>query len=63
MKSRMTYYPLIRAEFESISELGEVINRSRSYCKQRLNGSLPFTHKDKVLIARYLGVDVSEVVA
>lgn len=63
MKSRMTFYPVIRRSFETMEELSNVINRSVSYCQQRLNGKSEFTHKDKVLIAGYLGVDVSEVVA
>lgn len=63
MRNYLTFYPLIRREFGTVKELSEVINRSESYCKKRLNGQFQFTHKDKVLIAKYLNVDVEEVVA
>lgn len=63
MKNRLTFYPLIRREFDTVRELSEVINRSESYCKKRLNGQFQFTHKDKQLIAKYLHVSVEEVVA
>lgn len=54
MKSRLTYYPIIRREFESMEELSRVINKSVSYCKLRMNGKEPFTMNDKRLIANYL---------
>lgn len=61
MRNRLTFYPLIRREFETVRELSEVINRSESYCKKRLNGQLNFTHKDKTIIANYLNVEITEV--
>lgn len=54
MKSRLTYYPIIRREFENMEELARVINKSVSYCKLRLNGKEAFTMNDKRLIANYL---------
>lgn len=63
MKNRLTFYPIVRREFGTIKELAEVINRSESYCKKRLNGQLFFTHNDKKLIADYLHVAIEEVVA
>lgn len=61
MKSYLTIYPVVRKGFESIEELGDVINRSRSYCKTRLNGKAEFTRREVTLIANYLGVDIQEV--
>lgn len=61
MKSRMNFYPLIRREFETISELAQTINKSISYCQTRLNGQKEFTHNDKRLIAEYIGTDIQEV--
>ena len=55
MKSRLTYYPIVRREFENMQELADVINKSVSYCKERLNGKKTFTMNDKRLIANYLG--------
>ena len=63
MKNRLTFYPRIRRGFGSVRELSEVINRSESYCKKRLNGKEEFTQKEKNLIASYLHIDVEEVVA
>lgn len=61
MKNYLTCYPVIRNGFESIEELGEEINRSRSYCKQRLNGSKQFTQRELRKIANYLGIDPKEI--
>lgn len=61
MKSRMTYYPIIREQFDRIEELAEVINRERTYCKLRLNGQKSFTFQERQLIANYLHVEVEEI--
>lgn len=63
MKNRLNYYPLVRRSFGTIKELGEVINRSESYCKQRLNGKFEFTFRERKLIADYLEVEVKEISA
>lgn len=61
MRNKLTFYPLIRREFESVQELAGVINRSESYCKKRLNGRLSFTQNERRLIADYLHVGIQEV--
>lgn len=61
MRSVLTFYPMIRRAFKNISELGELINRSDSYCKKRLAGHEEFTDKEKRIIANYLGILETEV--
>lgn len=61
MKSRLTYYPIIRREFESIQELADLINKSYSYVKQRMNGKNNFTMREKRIIADYLQKDAKEI--
>lgn len=61
MKSRLKFYPIIRREFATVEELGNVINRKRSYCKTRLAGRADFTRNERQLIANFIGCDLSEV--
>lgn len=54
MKSRLNFYPVLRREFENMQELADVINKSRRYVQNRLNGNAAFTNNEKRLIAEYL---------
>lgn len=63
MKSYKSFYPLIRRSFGSIEELSNVINRSASYCKSRLNGKKEFTVRERKMIADYIGTDFEKVTA
>ena len=53
-------FPIIRRNFKSIKELGEVINRSESYVGRCLNGRQPFSALEKRLILSRLGVQPTE---
>lgn len=61
MKSRLSFYPVLRREFENSQEICDVINKSPSYVLTRLNGKNDFSHRDKVLIVKYLGKDESQL--
>lgn len=45
-------YPLLRRQYDSLDDLGAVINRSRLTIFRRLNGE--FTQREKELIAKDL---------
>ena len=60
MKSYKSTYPVLRRSFSRISEIGEVINRSDSYIKKRMNGSEEFTRREKVLILDALAIEPTE---
>lgn len=53
-------FPIIRRNFKSIKELGEVINRSESYTGRCLNGRQPFSALEKRLILSSLGVPITD---
>lgn len=61
MKNRLAFYPIIRRKVGTMKELGEVINRSESYCKKRMNGTFEFSQRELNMIAEYLHVDVTEL--
>lgn len=53
-------FPIIRRNFKSIKDLGEVINRSESYTGRCLNGRQPFSALEKRLILSSLGVPITD---
>ena len=53
-------FPIIRRNFKSIKELGEVINRSESYTGRCLNGRQHFSALEKRLILSSLGVPITD---
>lgn len=52
-------FPIIRRNFKSIRDLGNVINRSESYVGRCLNGYQPFSELEKRLILSALDVPVT----
>lgn len=60
-KRRMSNYPVITAEFENADELAAVMECCKKTAIRVLNGSRPFTHKEKVRISTYLDKTIAEV--
>ena len=58
---RMSNYPVIAAEFENADELAGVMECCKKTALRVLNGSRPFTHKEKVRISNYLDKTIAEV--
>lgn len=54
-KSVSARFPMIRREFATSEEIGEVLNRSKSYVTARMVGKRSFTYRDKKLILAHLG--------
>ena len=62
MKQRkLSNYPVITAEFENLEELAEVMECCKKTAARVLNGSRPFTHKEKVRVSNYLEKTIAEV--
>lgn len=57
MKSRKHGYPEIRREFKSVQELADLINRSQSYVKNRMNGRGEFSENEKRIIRMHIRSD------
>lgn len=53
-------FPVIRRNFKSIKELGNVINRSESYVGRCLNGRQAFSTLEKQLILSAIGIPATE---
>lgn len=53
-------FPIIRRNYKSIKQLGEVINRSESYVGRCLNGRQPFSALEKRLILTDLGQPITD---
>lgn len=53
-------YPILRRQFKTAAELGEVINRSSSYVLNCLNGRSRFTDHEKKLLLVSLGEPITE---
>ncbi len=52
----------LRDQFDTISDLAAVINRSPRYTFDRLNYRKPFTEREKKMILAYLGEGFDEKV-
>ncbi len=50
-------FPILRRSFSSYKALGDVINRSRSYVNNCMNGRRSFTALEKRMIVAFLGRD------
>lgn len=61
-KSTKARYPKVRRAFGTLEEIGEVINRSRTYVAVRMiAGDVDFTRKEKLMIVDYLGKTADQV--
>lgn len=61
-KSAKARYPKVRRAFGYLQEIGDVINRSRTYVAVRMiGGDVDFTRKEKLLIVDYLGKTADQV--
>ena len=61
-KSDKARYPKVRRAFGTLEEIGEVINRSRTYVAVRMvRGSEDFTRKEKLMVMAYLGKTADQV--
>ena len=62
-KSAKARYPKVRRAFGSLQEIGDVINRSRTYVAVRMiSGGSDFTRKEKLMIVvNYLGKTADQV--
>lgn len=61
-KSAKARYPKVRRAFGSLQEIGDVINRSRTYVAVRMiSGGPDFTRKEKLMIVSYLGKTADQV--
>lgn len=61
-KSTKARYPKVRREFGTLEEIGDVINRSRTYVAVRMViGNEDFTRKEKLMIVSYLGKTADRV--
>ncbi len=62
-KSAKARYPKVRRAFGTLEEIGEVINRSRTYVAVRMiRGNEDFTRKEKLMIVvNYLGKTTDQV--
>lgn len=56
MKSRMFFYPMLRADYDTMEELCAIINRSRSYVAERMSGKRDFTYREMCILARAVGL-------
>lgn len=54
---KYTCYPLIRQNFTT-EELATVINKSVDATRARLKGKIPFSENEKILILKYLSIEV-----
>ena len=48
--AHFTTFPLLRQNYTTVTELGNVINKCRCSTLKRLNGELPFSGREKELI-------------
>lgn len=60
MQSRLSFYPNIRRDFGTASDVADVLNRSTQYVWKRINGEREFTYRERVLIARAVGKTAAE---
>ena len=62
-KSEKARYPKVRRAFGYLQEIGDVINRSRTYVAVRMiSGGPDFTRKEKLMIVvNYLGKKAEDV--
>lgn len=61
-KSAKARYPKVRRAFGTLEEIGDVINRSRTYVAVRMiAGDVDFTRKEKLMIVDYLGKKAEDV--
>ena len=62
-KSAKARYPKVRRAFGTLEEIGEIINRSRTYVAVRMiSGGPDFTRKEKLMIVvNYLGKTADQV--
>lgn len=61
-KSDKARYSRVRRAFGSMEELGDVINRSRTYVAVRMiSGDLDFTHREKLRVLEYLGEPIEKL--
>lgn len=60
-QTKKSNYPVITAEFGTVSELAEVMERSEKTARRSLDGSRPFQIKEKKRICDYLGRGLNEV--
>ena len=61
-KSAKARYPKVRRAFGTLEEIGEIINRSRTYVAVRMiDGGPDFTRREKLMIAEYLGKPAEDV--
>lgn len=57
MRSKKHRFPELRRAFDSLDQMAQAINRSKSYVNNRLNGRGEFTENDKKLFRIVLGND------
>lgn len=57
MRSKKHRFPELRRSFDSLDQMAQAINRSKSYVNNRLNGRGEFTENDKKLFRIVLGND------
>jgi len=58
---KMELFPKLCRAFESEDELGEAINKCRTYISQRLNGKAEFTFRDKKLALAYIHEPIEQM--
>lgn len=56
-----TGFPELRRYYKSYEDLGHVINRSKSYVNNCLNGRRQFSELENKLLAADMNADVSEI--
>ena len=54
-------FPLLRRHYKSYEELAILIDRSKSYVNNCLNGRRSFTRPERFLIASDMGMTIEEV--
>ena len=60
-QTKKSNFPVITAEFGTVAELAEVMEKSEKTARRSLNGSRPFQFKEKRRICDYLGRELGEV--
>ena len=53
-------FPELHRHYKSYEDLGEVINRSKSYVNNRLNGRGAFSDREKRMIVSDMGLDPND---
>ncbi len=60
-QTKKSLFPIITAEFGTVAELAEVMERSEKTARRSLDGSRPFQIREKRRICDYLGRELGEV--